>query len=165
MRWLIEYSALALSFFQELRFLARKQGNVKVVPHNEIFEKIKTFIDNQDTVISPIRHGETDENADMLYFAGCLPFLDKLFSDIGFSGTKIIEDTVSLLNAFEIIPDVMYGCCGHDAFWNGDNELFEYLKNKNIERIMKKKPKTIIFSCPECYRTLKLIYPEMHAYI
>jgi Fe-S oxidoreductase len=51
-------------------------------------------------------------------------------------------------------------CCGHDAFWSGDEETFRKLAQWNLETIKSSGAKTVIFSCPEGYTTFKSHYPK-----
>jgi Fe-S oxidoreductase len=104
---------------------------------------------------------QTSTTGDYLYFMGCLPYFDVIFSDEGIKPGAIAENTVKILNYFGIKPQVLSNekCCGHDAYWNGDKKTFQNLANSNIEQIKQTKAKTIITSCPECYRTLKIDYP------
>jgi Fe-S oxidoreductase len=104
---------------------------------------------------------EIDDSSDVLYFMGCVTYMDVVFKDdVGFEGMGIADNTIRLLNAVGIKPAVIDGekCCGHDQLWRGQKELFEELGRQNIEYL--KKYKTIVTSCPECYRTLAVDYKE-----
>jgi len=52
-------------------------------------------------------------------------------------------------------------CCGHDAYWTGDQDTFKKLAQKNIEMIEKAGAKQVVVSCAEGYTTLKTIYPRI----
>ncbi|KAA0002235.1 MAG: (Fe-S)-binding protein [Thermoplasmata archaeon] len=152
-----------LSFTREVRMLARERGNTGIPTHEGVFESIEHLMAEGEVAPPSLEHGKTDEDADTLYFAGCLPFFDTMFREVGFNGMKIADDVVRLLNHYGITPAVHYGCCGHDALWNGDMKLFEKLRKKNVAMVKERGVKKIIFSCPECYRTFKMDYPEMNA--
>jgi Fe-S oxidoreductase len=49
-------------------------------------------------------------------------------------------------------------CCGHDAYWTGDNDSYEKVRQYNIETIKKQGIKTLVLSCAECYYTFKELY-------
>lgn len=151
-----------LSFTREVRMLARTQGNTGIPTHEGVFESLEQVLTAGEVTAPPLEQGKTDDGAEVLYFAGCLPFFDAMFKDVGFAGMQIADDVVRLLNHYGIVPAVAYGCCGHDAFWNGDVQVFEELKKKNVAMVQKRGVKKIIFSCPECYRTFKMEYPEMN---
>lgn len=100
------------------------------------------------------------DTSEVLYFMGCLPYLDIIFKDdVGFEGMEIANNTIRLLNAVGVEPAVIdeEKCCGHDQLWRGDLKTFEELgvQNKNLTKY-----KTIVTSCPECLRTLAVDYKE-----
>ena len=105
---------------------------------------------------------QTSTNSEYLYFMGCLPYFDVLFTDIGVNSLNIARNTLKILNYFGIKPQLLPNekCCGHDSYWNGDVKTFQTLALANIEQIKKAKVKKIITSCPECYRTLRIDYPN-----
>ncbi len=93
---------------------------------------------------------------------GCLPYFEDLFSEIGVTSLDIARNTMRILNKAGIEPGIMKEerCCGHDLFWSGDIAGFEKLAKLNIENIEKTGVKKVVFSCPECYRTFKMDYPD-----
>ena len=105
---------------------------------------------------------KTSQRSDWLYFVGCLPYFDALFSDIEVDTLNIAKSTLKILNYFNIQPQLLANekCCGHDQYWNGDTDNFESLALANIEQFKQAGIKSIVTSCPECYRTLKLEYPR-----
>ncbi|MBC7081190.1 MAG: (Fe-S)-binding protein [Thermoplasmatales archaeon] len=144
-----------LSFIRKVREIAMENKNFGIPAHENIFGKLPILFEKNDLNFS-IKNVEIDEKSKILYFAGCLPLYDVFFENIGFSGISIAENTIKILNYFDIAPAVLFSCCGHDALWNGNNEIFEKMKKKNMEKI--KNFEKIIFSCPECYRTFKYDY-------
>lgn len=105
---------------------------------------------------------QTSANSEYLYFMGCLPYFDVIFSDLEINSLNIARDTLKILNYFDVKPQVLADekCCGHDSYWNGDIKTFELLAMANLKQIKNSKAKKIITSCPECYRTLKVDYPK-----
>jgi Fe-S oxidoreductase len=99
---------------------------------------------------------------DYLYFAGCAPFYQALYSELAVRVGEIPNQAIALLNQVGIQPVVMDNerCCGHDLLWNGDLLNFQRLVEKNLKEIKKAGVRRIVTSCPECYRTLKLDYPR-----
>jgi Fe-S oxidoreductase len=103
---------------------------------------------------------QTSKDSEYLYFMGCLPYFEVLFSDLDMNALNIARNTLKILNYFGIKPQVLENekCCGHDSYWNGDINTFHTLAEANLEQIKKSKAKKIITACPECYRTLKVDY-------
>jgi len=118
--------------------------------------------ENQDRLGWVTQDIKTAETGEVLYFVGCLPYFDTIFEYIKIEGTGIARNSVELLNKLGITPVVMKNevCCGHDLLWGGDRANFAKLVKKNAEAIKKTGAKTIVTSCAECLRTMKLDYPE-----
>lgn len=64
------------------------------------------------------------------------------------------------MNAVGIEPAIIENekCCGHDHLWRGQFDFFDSFAKQNAKHL--KDFKTIITSCPECYRTLAVDYKE-----
>lgn len=100
---------------------------------------------------------------EVLYFAGCLPYYQDMFSkDLDFSPVSIARDTVRILNALGVEPVVLENerCCGHDLYWLGRLATFDELARLNLKAIEKAGARTVVTSCPECALALKRLYPE-----
>ena len=97
------------------------------------------------------------------YFSGCLPYLDVVFRDIGYTGRASGNSAVKLLNAVGIVPAVSEEevCCGHDPYWTGDTEVVHYFARRNVAAIRKTGARRVVFSCPEGYYMFKYVYPGM----
>jgi heterodisulfide reductase subunit D len=107
---------------------------------------------------------EVAETGEVAYFIGCLPFFDTQFRpDIGFNGLSIAHDTFRILSALLDEPPVILRkekCCGHDALWRGDADVFMSLAKQNIEVIKASGAKKVVTSCAEGYMALKREYPK-----
>ena len=103
------------------------------------------------------------EKGEILYFVGCAPYYDAEFNDLPLGETQIAEATIRILNKLGIEPVVLpeERCCGHDLLWTGDYENFEKLAKMNVDMIKKAGATTVITTCPECYRTIKIDYAEL----
>jgi len=105
---------------------------------------------------------KTAAQSDVLYFVGCQPYFDVIFSDLGVRTLDTARGAVKLLNSLDIVPALMPNerCCGHDLLWAGDVEHFKKLAEHNLKEIKKTKAKKVITTCPEGYLTLKFEYPR-----
>lgn len=94
------------------------------------------------------------KKADVLYFAGC---------SASYINTEIAKATVNILDKsgtkFSLMADEW--CCGNIPFSVGMFDEAKEIAKRNIEEIKKSGAKTVITSCAECFRTLKVDYPKM----
>jgi len=100
---------------------------------------------------------------DLLYFVGCLPYFDVIMEKIKPDSVAIGQSVVKILNRVGVTPAIMPNerCCGHDLLWTGEVESFKKLAKLNMDEIAKTGAKTVLMSCPEGYRTLKLDYADL----
>jgi heterodisulfide reductase subunit D len=105
----------------------------------------------------------TSEDSDTLLFVGCTPYLDVIFRYLDLDLLSIPRAAVALLNAIGIEPIVLADerCCGHDAYWSGEEQLFARLAELNLHRLERTGASRIVTFCPECMVTLKLLYPKV----
>jgi Fe-S oxidoreductase len=103
-----------------------------------------------------------DRDSEILLFVGCTPYFDVMFRYLRSDLLEIPRSAVRLLNAAKVHPRLLPGerCCGHDAFWLGDEDLFDRLARLNLDAIEKAGIKEVVAFCPECYSTLMQIYPR-----
>jgi len=91
----------------------------------------------------------------VLYFAGCFA---------SYTHTDTARATVAVLDASGI--DVAFlgeeeWHCGLVPAWNGSVSLLKEMAEHNVKAIKSSGAEMVVFSCPECYRTFQLDYPEM----
>ncbi len=105
---------------------------------------------------------ELDQGSETLLFVGCTPYFDVIFRHLRDDLLDIPRSALRLLNAAGIRPKLLPAerCCGHDAYWLGDEDLFDRLARLNLDAIEKAGIKEVVAFCPECYSTLKQIYPR-----
>ncbi len=129
------------------------QSLMRIMTTPNLKQKRMDWIDNELKIT---------QSGEVLYFVGCLPYFDVLFSDIEVNTLKAAKASIKILNHLGITPVVLSQerCCGHDLLWGGDLENFKKLAEYNINKIKKSGAKKIIFSCPEGYRTFKIDYPK-----
>jgi len=103
-----------------------------------------------------------DRGSETLLFVGCTPYFDVMFRYLRDDLLEIPRSAVRLLNAVGIHPKLLQEerCCGHDAYWLGDEDLFDRLARLNLDAMEKAGIKEVVAFCPECYSTLKQIYPR-----
>ncbi len=109
------------------------------------------------------KEAEIAQTGDVLYFAGCLPYFNVVFDDINVKNIEIAQSMLRILNAAGIRPVLLENerCCGHDLSFAGDRDNFEKLAKMNMAAITETHVSTVVTTCPECYRTLKIDYPEL----
>jgi Fe-S oxidoreductase len=97
-----------------------------------------------------------------IYFVGCSPYFDVIFEDfkLDLNGTHI--SALEILKASGVTPAVLADerCCGHDALWAGNTDLFMKLAEQNVEMFRKAGAKRIFVSCPEGFYTFTHDYPK-----
>lgn len=105
---------------------------------------------------------ETNPRSNVLLFVGCAPYYDSSLGELG-NHTDVTRSAIKLLNRLGIKPRLLKEevCCGHDMLWSGETETFDKLAKLNTEIINKSKVKRIVFTCPECYTTLKENYEDL----
>ncbi len=160
----IDYINLTLA----IRLEAKEIGEEAICSHGgaaQSLMRIMTSTELQQKRLDWIDNGlKVAESGDVLYFVGCLPYFDVLFSDIEVNTLSAAKASVKILNNLGITPVILpqERCCGHDLLWGGDFENFKKLAEHNINEIKKSGAKKIIFSCPEGYRTFKIDYPKYY---
>lgn len=103
------------------------------------------------------------KKGDTIYFVGCAPYFDVVFSETEAKATESAKGAIRLLNAAGVKPVLLPNerCCGHDLLWNGDHENFRMLAEQNVAMIEESGAKRVIFGCPEGYLTFKVDYPRL----
>jgi len=98
--------------------------------------------------VSPAKH------ADLLYWAGCRA---------SFVDTEIAQATAKILGAankdFMVIREEP--CCGNPIYTTGQVDKARKLAQENIKLIKESGAKTVVFSCAEGYRMMKVDYPKL----
>jgi Fe-S oxidoreductase len=106
---------------------------------------------------------ELSEQDDTIFFVGCAPYFDVVFSDMGVNTLDGVKGSLKLLNRAGVPVNILANerCCGRDLLLQGDREGFLALARANAEEFARRGVKKIITSCPECHYTLKVDYPEV----
>lgn len=156
----VDYTSLTLG----LRSQAREYGQQGRCTHGGALQSLMHIMTTPDVKQNRLNWVNGDlkiaETGELLYFVGCAPYFDVFFSDLGVKTLEAAKSVVKLLNAVGIEPALMSDerCCGHDLLWSGDKENFLKLAEHNLQAIKNTGAKQVVFSCPECYRTIKEDY-------
>ncbi len=144
---------------EALRIKAVKDGKGPMPEHKKLAE---------NSLTKHNRFGAANENrtkwlteqikpspkAEVLYFVGC---------SSSYSHPEIAQATVKILSSsgtqFMLMPDEW--CCGNVLYSVGMVNEARELARRNIEAIKKTGATTVLASCAECYRMLKVDYPKM----
>jgi heterodisulfide reductase subunit D len=151
-------------FVRRLRAEARQAGQRGVAAHGGVFTAIARLSPQAGARRLAWAEGlDVAPEGELVFFAGCAPYFDVVFRDIGVRPTETLRDSVRLLAAAGLKPALLAAeaCCGHDALWTGNVALFERLARHNLEQIAASGAKRVVTACPECARTLKLDYPAL----
>ncbi|UCH89420.1 MAG: (Fe-S)-binding protein [Thermoplasmata archaeon] len=159
----VDYAA----FIQGLRAEAVNIGTVPVCSQGGLVQTIGRIMTSPNLKQNRLNWLEDDlkvaSEGEVYYFTGCLAHLQDIFEDRNANCLDIAKSTIKLLNKAGITPVLSNEevCCGHDLLWTGDEKNFEKLMEKNLKAIKATGAKTILFSCPECYRTFDVDYQDM----
>ena len=157
-----------LSFMRDMRYLARGVSQSGHCSHGSTIQTWMRIMadpslkqNRVDWITEDLRTSEPGAS-DTIYFVGCLPYYDTLFSKIDAQGVEIAHSAVRTLNHLDIEPVVLADerCCGHDLLWEGETDTFSKLATLNAEMLGATGAKRIVTTCPECARTLKIDYPN-----
>lgn len=107
--------------------------------------------------------GEGAGSSEDFYFVGCAPYFDIVFGEFELDLKATHIGALELLREMGITPAVLANerCCGHDALWTGDKDLFMKLARLNIELFKKAGAKRVFVSCPEGYHTFTHAYAAL----
>jgi len=151
------------------RYLMRKRTKKDpddIIAHKGIYTSISELM--RLPFVNPEREMEwvpkecrISDRGNLMYYVGCLPFFKFEFQGLD----AIAVSTLKLLCGIEKEPIVVLNdeiCCGHDLYWGqGKIEEFRDLARKNKANFEETGVSTIVTACAECYRTLKVDYPEL----
>lgn len=154
-------------FIHSLRAESLAAGAQIQCSHGEALQTMMHLMSRQDLQQKRLSWLPKDvrlsPQSDTLFFVGCAPYFDVLFSDLGVNTLEGVKGALKLLNRaqipFNIIADER--CCGRDLLLQGDRKGFAALAKANMDQFARHGVKRIITNCPECYYTLKVDYPNM----
>ena len=144
---------------------ARRDGNLPQESHHSILQLItdlQTRNVKQRRTDWASKAGSFKESGEYFYFVGCLPYFEVTFRYLNLSPLDTARSVLNLLNLMDVEPVISNDerCCGHDALWSGNKDVFLRLARWNLAVIKSSGAKTVLFSCPEGYSTFKNQYPK-----
>ena len=150
-------------FIKAYRAKAGAAGNLPKLSHHGMFHtltRIQASGVKQDRIGWARAAGKISETGDYFYFSGCVAYYDIAFQYLGLRMIQAARDNLKLLNLLGIEPVMSDNecCCGHDAFWCGDEDTFLNLARKNVDAIAATGARTVIFGCPEGYSMFREAY-------
>jgi len=108
-------------------------------------------------------HGYVKDQAEVVYFTGCVAAYFPLAQKIPMALAEIME--VSGVD-FTLLGEEEW-CCGFPLLGAGLKDTFQELIDHNMSAVREKGAKKIIFACPSCYQMWCEYYPHefeiMHA--
>ena len=151
-------------FIIEMRAEAFQTGRRGVYAHDGVLQeimRIQTMDLHQDRTSWVDQDMHLSEDGEYFYFVGCLPYFDRVFSNLGVRALDIARNAVRLLNHAGIAPIVSdeERCCGADLLLAGDPESFRKLAELNLRTIEASGAKKVVFTCAECYNAFRTDYP------
>jgi Fe-S oxidoreductase len=112
--------------------------------------------------VEVIDSGKAEKSGGDIYFVGCSPYFDTIFADFNLDLVGTHTAGLELLKLCGVTPAVLANerCCGHDALWSGDKDLFMKLARANLEIFKEAGAKRVFVSCPEGYHAFTRAYPK-----
>ena len=157
----IDYGLLT----KTLRTVVRREGGEGTCTHGGAVQSLTRMMkaktlkqDRLGWIDGSLR---TKTKGETVFFVGCTPYFDVLFSETGAATLQGTRGAVKLMNAAGITPAVLPNerCCGHDMLWGGDVEGFKALAVQNLKMLEEAGARRVVFSCPEGYALFKSEYP------
>jgi Fe-S oxidoreductase len=151
---------------RRLRLESIKLGNTAICSHNNVFSLISKIQvatgDAQNRLAWLPPDIKYHDKGDTLFFVGCAPYHEIVLKDQSQNNLALPIASMKILNAVGIEPVLLKNerCCGHDAFWTGDMELFEKLVDLNVSNFKKAGIKRIVTACPEGHYMFSKVYPD-----
>lgn len=159
---------VGINFHEFLRTYREKAREIQNLPHEshhgvlQTLNLIQTRGIKQNKTDWASEVGQFKDQGEIYYFVGCLPLHNVIFRYLDLEILNTARSALTLLNKLGVEPVISNEerCCGHDAFWSGNMEVFKELAARNIESIKQSGAKKVLFTCPEGYHTFKEFYPQ-----
>jgi len=128
--------------------------------HHNIFNLMQIFMaEMTDTGMQFSYEGELDQDSTIAYFPGCIDLFDRFLDLKKTNFHQIGQSAINIMNKVGVKPNLLsLKCCGHDAYWTGDESAYEQVRDYNTQLIKKSGIKKLVVSCAECYYTFGKLY-------
>ncbi|MFX1511350.1 MAG: (Fe-S)-binding protein [Promethearchaeota archaeon] len=128
--------------------------------HHNIFNLLQIFMTQMtESGLSFQYEGEIDAESRTAYFPGCIDLFDRFLDLQKTDFHQIGQSAINIMNKAGIKPNLIsLKCCGHDAYWTGDNDTFEKIRDYNTQIIRNSGISTLVVSCAECYYSFEELY-------
>ena len=154
-------------FAPAAREQAREQGLTPVLPHGGALQRIMALTSTEGAVQNrldwvPLDLKKEVQMGGVLYFTGCMPFLDAaLGREFNSSATMTAHSGLVLLDRAGLNPGFMEKeiCCGHDFLMSGDMGGFRRHARTLSRMINDSGASTVVCPCQECVQCLGEFYP------
>lgn len=154
-------------FIQGLRTNSFSEGNLPICSQGGLIHTMQRLMAKESLKQNRLGWLTDDlkvskDKGDVLLFTGCAYQLGTIYSDRISYLKEVPRSAVKILNAAGVTPIVLEDevCCGHDLLWLGDEDSFFKLMDKNVERLKATGAKKVVFTCPECMRTMSMDYQD-----
>ena len=160
------YNVEFTDFIRSLRYKALAEGTEIQYSHGGTPQTTMHIMAQRDIKQSRLNWLPGDieiaKQCDTVFFVGCAPYFDVMFSELGVKTVEGIKGALRLLNHAQVPFTLLANerCCGRDLLLLGDVEGFLALAKANMHEFGRRGIKNIITSCPEGYYTLKVDYPR-----
>ena len=124
--------------------------------HNVFDEDNEERAEWVEDMSDPPDHGYLKDQAEVVYFTGCVAAYFPLAQKIPIALAEILEASgvdFTLLGEDE-------WCCGFPLLGAGLKEMFQELVDHNLKAVREREAKKVIFSCPSCYQMWREYYPH-----
>ncbi len=124
--------------------------------HNVFDEENEERADWVEDMNDPPDHGYLKDQAEVVYFTGCVSAYFPMAQQIPIALAEIFE---AASVDFTLMGEQEW-CCGFPLLGAGLRSHFQDLIDHNIQAVKEKGATTIVFSCPSCYQMWKEHYPK-----
>jgi heterodisulfide reductase subunit D len=124
--------------------------------HNVFAEDNEERADWVEDMRDAPEHGFLKDEAEIVYFTGCVAAYFPLAQKIPMALAEILD--VSGVD-FTLLGEEEW-CCGFPMLGAGLKEMFEEFKVHNLQSVRDKGAKKVIFACPSCYQMWREYYPR-----
>lgn len=148
-----------LLVIEALRARCVEDGNGPMLAHRRIAQKIESTGNRYGAPRQNRRkwlpEDTRERKADLIYFAGC---------SAAYKHPEIAKATIKILNKSQsqfMVMEPEEWCCGNPLYSTGQMDAAKRVMQHNIAAIERSGANTVITSCAECYKTLKVDYAKM----